>query len=411
MRRVRVTSDRSAGGLVGYHQSKLISGSYATGPVTSTGSRAGGLVGTNGVLFDEATIRACYATGSVDGPTAGGLVGRNNEEGIITASYATGRVADGLNRGGLVGRNRGIVTNSYWDTHTSGHGSGSPGSGRTTSQLQSPRSYSGIYGNWNVDIDNDNMNDDPWDFGTSSQYPALRADMDGSGEATWGEFGYQIRSGPTLTTMTETTMTPGQAQVNLTWTAVVSHWTPAPDVTYTVTRTDGSTVETLAESLGVLLYTDSTARTGATYTYQVAAVVDGGEAVRSAVVEVETTGNSPPLPVGTLPDRWLHAGDTAGVEVGEAFADPESDTLTYTAASSATGVVTVSVSGSRVTLTPVAAGTATITVTATDADGSMASGTQTLTVTVQPSSATDYDTDDDGLIEITTLARLDAVPP
>ena len=50
-----VTSDRSAGGLVGYHQSKLIAASYATGPVT--GSPAGGLVGTIGTPFQEATIR------------------------------------------------------------------------------------------------------------------------------------------------------------------------------------------------------------------------------------------------------------------------------------------------------------------------------------------------------------------
>ena len=219
-----------------------------------------------------------------------------------------------------------------------------------------------------------------------------------------------MRSGPTLTTTTATTMTPGQAQVNLTWTAVdTSSWTSAPDVTYTVTRTDGDTIEILAEDLRVLLYTDSTARTGAAITYQVVAVVDGGEPVRSAVVTVNTPGNSPPLSIETLSDRWLHAGDTAGVEVGEAFEDPEGDTLTYTVTSSATSVVTVSVSGSRVTFTPVAAGTATITVTATDTDGSMAGGTQTLTVTVLPSSATDYDTDDDGLIEITTLARLDVV--
>ena len=215
---------------------------------------------------------------------------------------------------------------------------------------------------------------------------------------------------PTVTA----TMTPGQAQVVLDWTAVdvdVGSWTPPPDVTYTVTRADGDTVEILEEGLGVLLYTDSAARTGATLSYQVIAVVDGGEPVRSAVVVVNTAGNSPPLPVGTLSDRWLHAGDAAGVEVGKAFEDPEGDPLTYTAASSATGVVTVSVSGSRVTLTPVAAGTATITVTATDAGGSMAGGTQTLTVTVQPSSATDYDTDDDGLIEITELEQLDAISP
>ena len=87
-----VTSDSSAGGLVGYHQNKLIAASYATGPVTSTGSPAGGLVGTIGTPFEEATIRASYATGSVDSGTAGGLVGRVYDEGIITASYATGRV-------------------------------------------------------------------------------------------------------------------------------------------------------------------------------------------------------------------------------------------------------------------------------------------------------------------------------
>ena len=74
-----------------------------------------------------------------------------------------------------------------------------------------------------------------------------------------------------------------------------------------------------------------------------------------------------------------------------------------------TAVATVGVSGTRVTITPVATGTATITVTATDAAGSGASAAQTFTVTVMPSSAVDYDEDDDGLIEITTLARLDAV--
>ena len=307
---------------------------------------------------------------------------------------------------------RGTVTGSYWDTRTSGHASGSPGSGRTTSQLQSPRSYGGIYGSWNVDIDEDDIDDEPWDFGTSSQYPVLRADVDGDGDATWEEFGYQIRSGPTLTATATatTTTTPGQAQVALTWTAVgAGHWDPAPGLTYTVTRGEGDIVETLAENVAELVYTDPAARTGTTFTYQVAAVVDGGEPVRSAVVEVSTPGNSPPLPVGTLPDRWLHVGDAAGVEVGEAFEDPEDDALTYTVASSDTAVATVSVSATRVTITPAAAGTATITVTATDAGGSTASATQTFTVTVMPSSAVDYDADDDGLIEITTLARLDAV--
>ena len=419
--------DRGTGGLVGYNGG-AVRGSYATGRVVGD-SNVGGLVGWNfndgfvGAARSHASIVGSYATGSVAGRSSvGGLVGTNGIPGNapfvlgeIKASYATGRVsgpARGV--GGLVGYDSGddstIITASYWDTNTSGQTSGSFGIGKTTSQLQAPTGYSGIYRSWNVDLDDDGTND-AWHFGTGRQYPVLKANVDGQGAATWQEFGYQLRSGPTLMTPTVTpTMTAGQAQVNLTWTAVdASHWAPEPDVTYTVTRADGDTLETLAEDLGVLLYTGSAARTGAAITYQVVAVVDGGEPVRSAAVVVNTPGNSPPLPVGTLSDRWLHVGDTAGVEVGAAFQDPENDTLTYTAASSATGVVMVSVSGSRVTITPVATGTATITVTATDAGGSMASGTQTFTVTVRPSSATDYDADDDGLIEVTTLVRLNAI--
>ena len=422
-----IDSDPGTGGLVGYNGG-AVRASYAAGRVVGD-SNVGGLVGWNfndGFVVatrSHASIVGSYATGSVAGQgSVGGLVGTNGVPGNapfvlgeIHSSYATGRVS-GPSRGvgGLVGYDSGddstIITASYWDTRTSAQTSGSFGVGKTTSQLQAPAGYSGIYGSWNVDVDGDGTNDDPWHFSTGSQYPVLKANVDGQGTATWQEFGYQLRSGPTLTTSTSTTMTAGQAQVNLTWTAVdASHWTPEPDVTYTVTRADGSTVETLAADLGVLLYTDPTARTGTAITYQVVAVVDGGEPVRSAAVVVNTPGSSPPLPVGTLPDRWLRVGDTAGVEVGGAFQDPENDTLTYTAASSATGVVMVSVSGSRVTITPVATGTATITVTATDAGGSMASGTQTFTVTVRPSSATDYDADDDGLIEVTTLVRLNAI--
>ena len=400
-----VTSDSSAGGLVGYHEFKLIAASYATGPVT--GSTAGGLVGTiSPPLGREATVRASYATGSVDGGTAGGLVGHLSGGGI-TASYATGRVPSGRNTGGLVGRKGGTVTNSYWDTRTSGHTSGSPGSGRTTSQLQSPTSYSGIYGSWNVDIDEDNMNDNPWDFGTSSEYPALRADMDGDDDPTWEEFGYQLRSGPTLTA-TQTTNA-GQSHVELEWTEVAlsSEWTPAPSVSYTVTREDDESIEIIAENLTVREHTD-TEVAGETYVYQVMGGVDGGGAVRSATVSVTVTGNKRPVAVGTLRSRWLLVGDSAMTEVGGAFQDPEGDTITYDVSSSDTTVARVSISGTLVTITPVAEGRATITVTATD-DGSNLSRTQQFTVTVLPTTAVDYDIDDDGLIEISNLAQLSAV--
>ena len=400
-----VTSDSSAGGLVGYHQGKLISGSYATGPVT--GSSAGGLVGTVATPRSEATIRASYATGSVDGRIAGGLVGHLYDEGTITASYATGRVA-GSGTGGLVGDDeRGTVTSSYWDTRTSGQGSGSPGSGRTTAQLQSPGSYSGIYGSWNVDIDEDDINDNPWDFGTSSQYPALKADMNGDHDATWEEFGYQLRSGPTLTATPTTNA--GQSQVELEWTEapLSSAWSPAPGVSYAVTREDDEDLETIAENLTVLEYTDTDVA-GETYIYQVVAVVDGGEAARSATVSVTVAGNKRPVAVGRLRWRTLLVGDSAMTEVGGVFEDPEGDTITYAVSSLDTSVARVTLSGTRVTIIPVAEGRTFITVTATD-DGSNRSRTRQFRVTVLPTTTVDYDTDDDGLIEIRNLAQLDAV--
>ena len=400
-----VTSDSSAGGLVGFHQNKLIAASYATGPVT--GDDVGGLVGTIGTPFEEATIRASYATGTVSGTIVGGLVGRLYEEGIITASYATGRV-DGRREGGLVGDDEGgTVTNSYWDTRTSGQGSGAPGSGRTTSQLQSPTRYSGIYGSWNVDINEDNTNDNPWNFGTSSQYPALKADMDGDDDETWEEFGYQLRSGPALTATPTTNA--GQSQVELEWTAVPlsSEWTPAPSLSYSVTREDAAAIETIAENLAVREYTDTDVA-GETYIYQVVAVMDGGESVRSATVSVTVAANKRPLAVGTLRNRRLLVGDSAMTEVGGAFQDPEGDTITYAVSSSDITVARVTLSGSRVTIIPVAEGRTAITVTATD-DGSNQSRTQQFTVTVLPTTAVDFDIDDDGLIEISNLAQLDAV--
>ena len=87
----------------------------------------------------------------------GGLVGSNTSTGAISASYATGDVPDtGSHIGGLVGHNNaGTVSDSYWDTTTSGTTTSSGGTGKTTSELQSPTDYTGIYAAWNLDLDDD----------------------------------------------------------------------------------------------------------------------------------------------------------------------------------------------------------------------------------------------------------------
>ena len=182
-------SPSSTGGLIGnMGNSGKITASYAktsvAGGATGTArSRVGGLVGRS-----SGTITASYATGSVRhtggrGAT-GSLVGYHNDGygGTITASYAIGAVRKGSKGGGLAGSGNGsaTVTHSYWDAGTTGGGTTSNttgANGKTTRELQSPTNYTGytgIYANWKVDLDGDGEDDEPWDFGTPHQYPALK---------------------------------------------------------------------------------------------------------------------------------------------------------------------------------------------------------------------------------------------
>ena len=286
----------------------LIAGSYATGHVSGRHS-VSGLVGVN-----EGTVTACYATGRVRGGVViSGLVGHN--EGTITASYATGeshQFTSGQDDG-LVGNAFGLIQDSYFDRDTTLWWVARRFSSRaeTTEQLQEPTGYTGLYENWNVDLDGDNSPDDPWHFGTTSQYPVLKADLDGSGGATWQEFGYQIREGPTLSATT--VVRDGKTQVDLTWTSVsTSHWNPAPTVTYALRRGGYPPIKpgNIAEGLDVLSYTDTvTPADGPSrhYSYQVAAVVSGSEATHSAPSYVGADTEGPKVqgvrisggPVGT----------------------------------------------------------------------------------------------------------------
>ena len=158
-----------AGGLVGRNKKKIIA-SYANATV-SGGRSVGGLVGRN-----KGEIIASYASAAVRGERAvGGLVGRNKRR--IAASYARGTVHGRKFVSGLVGR--GGAAFSYWDTDVSNLPPYIGGAGRTTGELQTPTSYTGIYADWNMDLDNStatgvNGRDDPWDFGTSGQYPVLQ---------------------------------------------------------------------------------------------------------------------------------------------------------------------------------------------------------------------------------------------
>ncbi|BBC74009.1 conserved hypothetical protein [Altererythrobacter sp. B11] len=118
--------------------------SYATGTVTGSSGPIGGFVGHN-----EGSIQDSYATGAVvalgGASNVGGFVGVNYINGTITGAYSTGRVSGTTSLGGFVGYNNALgsaITNSYWNTQTSGvlqgfAGGSAPGvTGRTTAQLQ-----------------------------------------------------------------------------------------------------------------------------------------------------------------------------------------------------------------------------------------------------------------------------------
>ena len=173
------------------------------------------------------------------------------------------------------------------------------------------------------------MNDDPWDFGTSSQYPALSVDTNGVGGATWQEFGQQIRTSPALTPTT------ALGQVTLTWSAVSS-------AAYNLYRTSGTTVEILSENTSSRSYVDTDVTAGATYVYQVATVINGGEASRSPRVSVvvPTPGLMPSVTLQLMPTSISENGGSATVTARLSHTSGETTTVTVSATA-----VTPAVSG------------------------------------------------------------------
>jgi filamentous hemagglutinin family protein len=273
------------GGLVGANSSNgtdrglaSITDSYATGAVRglSGGGASGGLVGLNqGVNTGGiATISTSYATGRVTttgavrglsgGGASGGLVGLNqgvNTGGIatISTSYATGRVTTtGYGgTGGLVGHDQRVfggttsISNSYWDTSTSGiltagigsdpSGLSSNVTGLTTAQFQSgtlPTGFSS--GVWGTGI---------------SLYPYLTGIFRNGVQAVSG-FAYTDGGSTPLASGTA-----GAASVNVIagGSAFGSATTGANGYFYTA-RAAGS----IANGQSVLAYTNANGTTGAT---------------------------------------------------------------------------------------------------------------------------------------------------
>ena len=182
-----VTGNNNVGILAGYNVGEIVAVS-TTGSVTASGSYAGGLFGQQTA---NGTIHSSYSNASVTGQAnVGGLVGfaSAGTSASITNSYSTGAVTRSSGTattiGGLVGAiQTGFTASaSYFDSTTSGCASGgtagcttsAAGTTQTTSALQTPVGYTGIYAAYNANLDGVTGADDPWYFGTTSQYPVLK---------------------------------------------------------------------------------------------------------------------------------------------------------------------------------------------------------------------------------------------
>ena len=166
-----VMGDSITGGLIGANNSyitlasfegrkPIIRRSYANVSVSfsgavATGERFGGLVGCNfkGVIENSHSLSSVTVTPTAPGSSmVGGLAGSNDGLGVIDRSFSVGAVTINANvslAGGLLGTqgtsgHPGTVTNSFWDTQTSGLATSAGGAGRTTPQMKTQ----GNYTNW-----------------------------------------------------------------------------------------------------------------------------------------------------------------------------------------------------------------------------------------------------------------------
>jgi hypothetical protein len=171
----KVSGNWYVGGLVGRNYTHgSITSSYSSGTVRG-GWGVGGLVGRN-----LGSITSSYSTGSVIGDTrVGGLVGNNyllydREGNYLTNCYSTGLVnGTGDNVGGLVGYNEEdyIIAASFWDVETSSQTTSAGGTGKTTTEMQTAGTF--LEAGWDFVDETENGTEDIWCICEGADYPKL----------------------------------------------------------------------------------------------------------------------------------------------------------------------------------------------------------------------------------------------
>ncbi len=212
------------GGLVGEGSSvQIYSSSVVVGEVSDSVGSVGGLVGSGSLaqIYSSSVV-----VGEVNGNSGvGGLISDGFSAQIYSSSVVVGNLSGTSNVAALAGtlnsdsrvaysyvvsprRNKALVdagegkgAASYWYNATIDGGHDVHGVSKTSSELTSPPAYMGIYATWDdnpIMFDDGSTSDEPlavwcdrdnsgsietgedinanliWDFGTSSQYPAIR---------------------------------------------------------------------------------------------------------------------------------------------------------------------------------------------------------------------------------------------
>ena len=435
--------EAQAGGLLGYQQTGDVVASYSFGTATAlsestTGAKAeaGGLIG----HLESGSVKASYSHASAAADTsaaattatltAGGLVGLLQAGGSVVASYSTGAPTTSggatptVQKGGLAGHaaTGATVTNAYWDADTSGvaddDDSESP-EGKTTSALQTPTSETGIYASWNIDVGGTSAVDDPWDFGTSSQYPAID---------------YNLTAADQRATLT---VTAGHANIC----ESAKGYGSVSNVTYAC-GSDNRTSTTLTATLGAaqdlpvtLTLAANTAYTLSPTSITIAAGSTTGTATLTAVNNKVGAADKALTVGGTTPQNWVAVtGASVTIKDEDTLAKPTGVKLSvhgtkvqvdWTAVTGATGYTlqwstSMTFAGSPSSHTITSGSTTTHQVTSGLTSGTTyyfrVIATKPGNDDSAPSDAvsldaggTDYDADNDGLIEVDTLAELNAI--
>ena len=117
--------------------------------------------------------------------------------------------------------------------------------------------------------------------------------------------------------------------------------------------------------------------------------------------------NGAPTVASAQSNRTFAPGDDAvDIALEDVFDDPDNNTLTYEAISSDPDRLTITLSSAEVTMTPGSPGRVMVRLRAIDPDGLSATDSFSVTVTA---GNRDYDSDNDGLIDVANLAQLDAL--